>query len=100
MTKQKPRFTKPILTMDKFTADNALRALRSRAGWSGLCTSDNPWGEQITAFLKDGTPVARWPFVYAVLEHLTGNKNAAYDHIKRWERDVREVAVLPTVKAA
>lgn len=84
--KKNPRdlYKLPLLTPEKFTAQNVLSARTSSRNMSGTCTPNEPWGGQCTGYLVDGTPVEPHSFTTAFLESLAGNTEAIPDYIKEW----------------
>lgn len=82
----------PLLTADKFTAENVLNARKGKHGSvSGACTPDEPWGGQVTGYLVDGTPVDPHSFTTSFLKSLTGDLEAIPDYIKEWNERIDHV---------
>ena len=78
-------YDRPFLTAEKFTAENALFVHgQGGSGYSGTHEPNVPWGQQCTRFLPDGTPVEPHRFIKAVLQSLTGDKDAVQAYIESW----------------
>ncbi len=89
--KRPANYTRPMLTPEHFTPENALKTFTLGGhSASGLCTPDAPWGGQCTRYLKDGTPVDS-AFAIALLRHLTGETDARRDYIRKWSARIERI---------
>jgi len=86
-----------VLTIDDFTAENALIALDHPRVFSGTCTPEKPWGGQCTAILPNGIPVDNSGFPRAVLRVLAGQDDGSA-YLAKWRADVMRIRGMAIVE--
>jgi len=84
------------LTLEDFTAENALLALNHSREISGLHSPERPWGGQCTAILPNGIPVDNSGFPRAVLAVLAGQSDGS-EYLARWRADVMKARGMAIV---